>query len=233
MWMHIFTSPQAWGLIGTLVLMEGLLSADNAIVLSAQVSVLPEKQQKKALLYGLWGAYIFRFIVIGFGTALIKLWFIKLLGGLFLVWKVIEFFKNRNKDGEGEEDDAKPSGLAKYIGLFWSTVVSVELMDISFSVDSVMAAFGVSNIVGIVFIGGCLGILMMRGVAQLFTVLMAKVPELEVTAYVIIAYIAVKMLLEIPYIGIELPDVLFFLFLLVSFSITFGIHFARKPKLQN
>ncbi|AQS11574.1 integral membrane protein TerC family protein [Clostridium saccharobutylicum] len=69
-----------------LVLLEGLLSADNALVLAMMVKHLPEKQQKKALMYGIWGAYIFRFLVIGIGTYLIKFTWIKAIGALYLLY---------------------------------------------------------------------------------------------------------------------------------------------------
>ena len=66
------TDPVSWGYIGTLVVMEGLLSADNALVLAIMVKPLPAKQQKKALMYGLIGAYFFRFLFIGIGLFLIS-----------------------------------------------------------------------------------------------------------------------------------------------------------------
>lgn len=68
-WLHVLTSGKDWMIILTLILMECLLSVDNAVVLAAQTKVLPDKsQQRKSLFYGLWGAYLFRFIVIGIGT---------------------------------------------------------------------------------------------------------------------------------------------------------------------
>ncbi|MCJ2389054.1 hypothetical protein HZI63_09385, partial [Limosilactobacillus fermentum] len=71
MWVEVLSDPVSWGLIGTLVLMEGLLSADNALVLAVMVRHLPVKQRKKALFYGLLGAYAFRFVAIGIGVFLI------------------------------------------------------------------------------------------------------------------------------------------------------------------
>ena len=65
MWVEVLSDPLSWGLIGTLVIMEGLLSADNALVLAVMVRHLPFKQRKKALFYGLLGAYLFRFLAIG------------------------------------------------------------------------------------------------------------------------------------------------------------------------
>ena len=95
-WIHVLTSGKDWLVILTLILMECLLSVDNAVVLAAQTKVLPDKkQQEKSLFYGLWGAYIFRFIVIGIGTYLINFWEIKLAGSLYLFYLSFKFFSTK------------------------------------------------------------------------------------------------------------------------------------------
>lgn len=230
MWAEVLTSGEAWGLILSLAVLECILSADNALVLSAFVKPLPKKQQKKALVYGLWGAYIFRFVFIGLGTYLIKLWWIKLIGALYLMWLAIKFFKEKFSGGEEEEEEQREvkGVLVKIFGVFWATVISVELMDLAFSVDSILAALAVSEEVWVLLLGGMIGILCMRGVATFFISLMNKVPELEVTAYVLIAFISIKMGLTI--IHIEIPSIVFIIALVSAFAITFVIHFLRKPK---
>ncbi|KXY51100.1 MULTISPECIES: TerC family protein [Bacillus] len=236
MWKEVLSDPVAWGLIGSLVLLEGLLSADNALVLAVMVRHLPEEQRKKALMYGLWGAYIFRFIAIGLGTYLVKFTIVKVFGALYLLWLSFKFFKERyidKKDADNPEDEAvnvKDGFLARYIGVFWATVATVELMDISFSVDSILASFAVSNEVWVLFMGGVLGILMMRGIAGVFITIIDKIPELETTAYVLIAFIGLKMLLSIDQIGIEINHTVFFSIIILAFVGTFIIHYLRKGK---
>ncbi|MET3209662.1 UNVERIFIED_CONTAM: YkoY family integral membrane protein [Paenibacillus sp. PvR008] len=83
-------------IIVMLVIMEGLLSVDNALVLAVMVGHLPKEQQKKALFYGLIGAYAFRFIAILLGTLLVKIWWIKLVGGAYLMWLVVKYFIDKN-----------------------------------------------------------------------------------------------------------------------------------------
>ena len=150
--------PVSWGYIGTLIIMEGLLSADNALVLAIMVKPLPAKQQKKALMYGLIGAYFFRFLFIGIGIYLIKFWWIKVIGSLYLAYLV---WKHFSKPGESTEahEVKKDSFLVRIFGTFWSTVISVELLDLAFSVDSILAALAVSEKVWILLLGGMLGIL--------------------------------------------------------------------------
>ncbi|WP_139994840.1 TerC family protein [Kurthia sp. Dielmo] len=239
MWLELFTNPVSWGLILTLILMEGLLSADNAIALAVQVKHLPEKQRKKALMYGLWGAYIFRFLAIGVGTILVKFWWIKVIGAAYLLFLAIKFFvqyfemkKNEAlvEEGQEVEEIKKISFLERYVGVFWATVISVELLDIAFSIDSVLATFGVSEQIRILLLGGMIGILMMRGVVQLFTKLMEKVPELEHTAYIIVGFIGVKMLLSV--IHIEITHLWFFAFIVVSIVTTLFINRFKNKKIQ-
>jgi YkoY family integral membrane protein len=232
MWAQVLTDPVSWGLIGTLVILEGLLSADNALVLAVMVKHLPEKQRRKALFYGLLGAYTFRFIAIGIGVFLIKLWWVKVLGGAYLAWLAIKYFLDRKKEQPAEDVEAKGisknSILIRMFGTFWGTVVSVELMDIAFSVDSVLAAFGISNQVWILLLGGMIGVLMMRGVAGVFMKLIDRIPELETSAYILILIIALKMLLSV--IDIHISHEMFFLLLLVTFGVTIFIHFRNKKK---
>ncbi|MEH7094838.1 TerC family protein [Neobacillus vireti] len=226
MWGKVLTDPVAWGLVGSLVVLEGLLSADNALVLAVLVKHLPKEKRKKALMYGMFGAYFFRFIFIGIGVYLVKFWFIKVLGALYLGWIVFKHFRGGEEEEEGPE--FKGSWAVRIFGLFWATVISVELMDLAFSVDSILAAFAVSNEVWVLFLGGILGILMMRTVAGLFLSLIERVPELEDTAFVLIGIIAVKMFVSV--FGYELPHMAFFAILIVAFLATFVIHAINKSK---
>ncbi|WP_108308053.1 TerC family protein [Metalysinibacillus jejuensis] len=231
MWVEVLSDPVNWGLIGTLIIIEGLLSADNALVLAVMVRHLPESQRKKALFYGLIGAYFFRFLAIGVGVFLIKLWWVKVLGAAYLAWLAIQYFIDKAKGGSVEEEieDMKAKGfLMRVFGTFWGTVIAVELMDIAFSVDSVLAAFGVSEKVWVLLLGGMIGILMMRGIAGVFLKLIERVPELETTAYLLILLIAAKMLLSV--IGFEISHVTFFVILIVMFLMTFVVHAINNKK---
>ncbi|MEH6848157.1 TerC family protein [Bacillus thuringiensis] len=229
MWVEVLTNPVSYGLIFSLVILEGLLSADNALVLAVMVKHLPDEKRKKALFYGLLGAYAFRFIAIGLGMFLIKLWWIKLLGAAYLAWLSIKFFIDKYK-GLNEEDEAEgvnTQGLVfRMFGVFWGTVAMVELMDIAFSVDSVLASFGVSEEVWVLLLGGMLGILMMRGIAGVFLKLLERVPEFEVTAYILILIIALKMLLAL--VGFEIGHIAFFGILILAFVGTFAVHYFRN-----
>ncbi|MDR7000257.1 YkoY family integral membrane protein [Neobacillus niacini] len=213
----ILSDPASWGVIGTLVVLEGLLSADNAVVLAVMVKHLPKDERKKALFYGIFGAYLFRVLAIGLGVTLINIAWIKIVCGHYLLWIVFQNFIKKNE----EEDDTH----SKKMG-FWRTVLTVELMDIAFSFDSIIASFGVSNQVWVLFLGGVLGILMMRGVAQIFLTLIEKVSELETTAFILIAVIGLKMIASA--FGFHLDQMVFFSTLVALFLGTFIVHYFRK-----
>lgn len=218
-----FTDPASWGIIASLIILEGLLSADNALVLAVMVRHLPKEQQKKALFYGLLGAYIFRFLAIGFGTFLVKITAVKVLGAAYLMFIA---YKGIFKSHGDEEGETKNKGYG-----FWKTVLMVELMDIAFSIDSVIAAFGISSEVWVLFLGGILGVLMMRGVAQVFLKLIERFPELEKAAFVLIAVIALKMLAGA--FGYHVSHYLFFAVMILVFGGAMVLSTMRRKKREN
>lgn len=171
--------------IFTLALLEGLLSADNALVLAVLVKHLPGAQRKKALRYGIVGAFAFRIICILIAAWLINAWFFKAVGAAYLLFISIQHLVS--KDAHKEE-----AQKAKSMG-FWKTVMVVELTDIVFSIDSILAAVAMSNKIWIVYLGGVLGIIAMRFVAGGFLKLLDKFPGLEKGAYLLVGWIGLKL----------------------------------------
>ena len=217
------SNPVNWAIIGSLVVLEGLLSADNALVLAIMVRHLPRTQQRKALFYGIFGAYLFRFAAIGVGTYLIQIWWVKVVGAVYLLWLAARFlFFNRI----AKEKSAGAASPKTAVMGFWRTVLAVEMMDIAFSLDSVLAALGVSDQVWVLLMGGILGVAMMRGVAQFFLVLTDRYPELNTTAYVLIALIGGKMMLSAFH--VYLNTLLFFCIMALVFCGTFLLHHFRS-----
>ncbi|GEK29527.1 TerC family protein [Furfurilactobacillus siliginis] len=232
-WAAVLTSGNDWLIIGSLVLIECLLSVDNAVVLAAQTTSLTNlREREKSLFYGLWGAYLFRFLIIGIGTYLIDFWIIKVIGAAYLCYLVYRYFhhlvtKRKRHPVDGTAQPVKPRRIAG-LSTFWSVVVQIEIMDIVFSIDSVLTSLAISNNPVVVLIGGLIGILCMRGIAEIIMNLMRRIPELETMAYVLIGVIAVKLFLSIPAIDIEIPAPIFGLFVLSAVGVTFVIHFFRR-----
>lgn len=228
-WGNVITSGQDWLIIFSLVMIECLLSVDNAVVLAAQTRVLPTlKEQEESLFYGIWGSYLFRFLIIGLGTYLINFWEIKVIGAAYLIYLVYRFFKNKFfGHAQTRQVRNRAAGLTGR-KRFWSVVAQIELMDIIFSVDSVLASLAISSNPVIVLIGGMIGIACMRGVAEVIMRLMRRIPELEPMAYFLIFIIAIKLFLTIPAIDIEIPSGIFGIFILLVFVLTIVIHLVRR-----
>lgn len=143
----------------------------------------------------------------------------------------IQFFRKKYilKESDEQRYDEKSSGkLFKIFGVFWATVINVELMDIVFSIDSVLASLAVSTEVWIVMLGGMIGILCMRAIATAIINLMDRVPELETTAYVLILFIALKLILSL--VELEIPSAIFIGFVIISFTITFIVNYLKRKK---
>jgi YkoY family integral membrane protein len=188
-------------IIGNLIIIESLLSVDNAAVLATMVMDLPEKERQRALKYGIWGAYIFRGLAMLFAAFLIQFWWLKLFGGFYLLYLVYDYWKG--KQTETTEDDIlnkESNWLYKRtigsLGTFWATVALVELMDMAFSIDNVFAAVAFTPNIILVCTGVFIGILAMRFIAQWFVKLMEKYPFLETSAFLVIGILGFKLALS-------------------------------------
>ncbi|NTU88034.1 MAG: DUF475 domain-containing protein, partial [Chlorobiaceae bacterium] len=160
-----------------LILIESLLSVDNAAVLATMVMDLPQKQRSAALRYGILGAYLFRGVCLLFAAVLVKIWWLKPFGGIYLLYLVVSWWKGR-KTSSGQDDyfDKQDNWFYRVtvgsLGAFWSTIMLIELMDLAFSIDNVFAAVAFSDNILLIWLGVFIGILAMRFVAQGFVLLM-------------------------------------------------------------
>ncbi|MFP5039338.1 TerC family protein [Parasediminibacterium sp. JCM 36343] len=191
-------------MVASLIVIESLLSVDNAAVLATMVMDLPTEQRKKALKYGIVGAYVFRGLALLFATFLVKFWFLKPLGGGYLLYLVWGWWRSKQKQ---QQDTGKKAvdksgnwlyrAIINYMGSFWATVALVELMDMAFSIDNVFAAVAFSKNIIIIWLGVFTGMLAMRFVAQAFVNLMEKYPFLETSAFAVIALLGAKLLFSL------------------------------------
>ncbi len=185
-------------IILNLIVIESLLSVDNAAVLATMVIDLPKEQRSKALRYGILGAYVFRGICLFLASWLVKIWWLKPLGGLYLLYLAFDFFKGK-ADNNGEEEAINKNENWIYkstvglVGTFWATVALVEVMDLAFSIDNVFAAVAFTKHVFLIYTGVFIGILAMRFVAQAFVKLIEKFTFLETVAFVVIGVLGIKL----------------------------------------
>ncbi|WP_430403753.1 TerC family protein [Fluviicola sp.] len=190
-------------LILGILLLEIILSFDNAAVLATMVKDLPKEQQSKALKYGILGAYVFRGIALILVESILSIWWFKPIGGAYLIYMAVKHFAAKSIQTEIDEEveETKKSfiyrGTVGVIGIFWSTVLAVEFMDIVFSIDNIFAVVAYSDNVVLICIGVFIGILAMRYVAKYFVILMEKYPFLENAAFLVIGILGVKLCLAL------------------------------------
>lgn len=175
--------------IATLILLEGVLSVDNALAMALQVKSLDSPLQRRALLYGMWGAFILRAIAILGAKWLMSIWWLQEAGALYLFYLVIAHFALRRPTHQ-------PAGAGGYRRGFWATIAMVELTDAAFAIDSTLVAVGMSNQLWVVFSGVALGILAVRYAAVLFVKLLQRCPEIEHLGFVLVGWVAVRLFLE-------------------------------------
>lgn len=194
-----------WVLL-VLIGLEGILAADNALVIAIMVKHLPETTRKKALFYGLAGAFVFRFLSLFIISYLADVWQVQAIGAVYLIFisvnHIVKRFVMKQEKAEHNEKTAKESN-------FWITVLKVELADLAFAVDSILAAValavalpptGLANIGGldggqfiVIFAGGVIGLVIMRFAATFFTKLLQTRPGLETAAFLIVGWVGVKL----------------------------------------
>jgi YkoY family integral membrane protein len=215
-----------------LVLLEGLLSADNAMVLAVLVLGLPRSEQQEALRYGIIGAFLFRGLAIIFAAHMIQLSLVKLVGGLYLLWLPYQhFFRGGNAN-----ERRTPVPARAWLGMtaFWATVVKVELTDIVFAIDSILVAVAMSPKLWVVLTGGILGIIAMRLVIGQMLAIVRRYPALVDGAFIIIAWVGIKLLIEyfhaIHVIEFEVPRWLSLGLIAIIFAAAFLYARRRGPQ---
>jgi YkoY family integral membrane protein len=197
----------AWALL-ILIGLEGLLSADNALVLAVIAKHLPEDQKKRAINYGIIMAFVFRFGALFAISFIANVWQIQAIGAAYLLYLGLKHviqakFGKENKNIH--KDDAKEAAGKG----FWPTVGKIALADLAFAIDSILAAVALAlglpdSPLGhfggmdggqfiVILLGGIAGLVLIKFAATWFVQLLEKRPALETTAYAIVAWVGVKL----------------------------------------
>lgn len=199
-----------------LIFLEGILSIDNAAVLGAIASTLPDdkpipwpkplqflahwgqrtlgNQRTAALRVGLALGYVLRGIMLALASWIISVPWIRIAGAVYLVYLGIRHF-GEAYDQSGEDGHQGSDTTATVRG-FWVTVGILEFTDLVFSVDNVIAAVALSNILWVVMLGVAIGIVLMRFAATLFSRLIAWEPMFEASAFLLLFAIGGELILH-------------------------------------
>ncbi len=201
-----------------LIYLEGILSIDNAAVLGAMVSHLPRHdpipwprflrflqrpvqrvlggQRPAALKVGLLGAYLGRGLMLFVATWVIQNRWLLLLGGLYLIKLAVDHLGETPAEARAAAAEARGEPPPRAGRAFWSVVLAVELADLAFSLDNVVAAVALSRQFWVVMTGVALGIVTMRFAAGIFVYLIERYRVLEAAAYLLVLSIGVGLIIE-------------------------------------
>jgi YkoY family integral membrane protein len=186
-------------LLLVLVALEAVLSADNAIALaSISQSLTDEKLRPKALNIGLIFAYILRMALIVTATWVVRYWQFQLLGAMYLLWLVFQYF-TAGKDENGEQKRPQYDSL-------WQVIPIIAFTDLAFSLDSVATAIAVSTDTWLVISGATIGIILLRFMAELFIRWLTEYTHLEDAGYIAVGLVGVKLLLRALYPALDIPE---------------------------
>ncbi len=183
--------------VGVLVFLEGVLSVDNAVVLALLARQVKPHLRKKALTYGLIGAVGFRILALAFASHLMEWNWVKYVGGGYLIFVAGQHWFKKNEDSHKEK---KIDHLS-----FWRVVLIIEMTDIAFAIDSILAAVAISQKLWVVLTGGIIGLILMRFAASWFMKLLDRFPTFEESAYLLVALVGVKLVVD----GLKIPSVNF------------------------
>jgi YkoY family integral membrane protein len=200
-----------------IMILEIVLSIDNAAVLAAMVKELPKNQQKKALTYGIAGAYVFRGLALLFASVLIKLVWLKVAGGLYLMYLAYNALSTNVEQG----GESKMTIKIPFLSALWSTIVAIEMMDLVFSIDNVFAAVAFTPNLWLICGGVFVGILAMRFATTKFVKVLEKNPILERVAYWVIGALGLKLVSSywLHDLNTEAIDAVFSILTLLAFII--------------
>lgn len=179
---------EAIPIIVSLIVIEGLLSIDNALAIAALASHLPGKQKYQALKFGIIGAYLFRGAALGFAAFIIANQWIRLVGAAYLLYLM---GKNLSAD-EGEDVGQHGASPTSFV----MTIVQIELLDLSLSIDNVVAAVALSPKMWVVITGVFIGILALRFLAGYCIRLLEIFPILGKTAFLLVGYVGTILVAE-------------------------------------
>lgn len=187
----------------TLLLLEAVLSFDNAAILAAMVWKLPMKDRRKALLYGLVGAYILRTGAILLAAFLIENPSFKLIGGGYLIFIAVKHFYQlvrHREQSHGKTHEATPGRFWAALGVpaLVAVIIQIELVDLAFAIDQVVVAVAFTEKVYLIIIASMIGILFLRIAAAYISRVMDWLPLLEHMAYIAVFYVGIKLILLHP-----------------------------------
>ncbi|MGI0487821.1 TerC family protein [Pantanalinema rosaneae CENA516] len=198
-----------------LIILETVLSADNAVALAALVQPLPDlNQQQRALNWGLATALGLRVVLLLTATWVMQFWQFEFVGALYLLWLSGKHFWQQFQAETAIALDS-PQPIAPSL---WQIVPLIALTDLAFSLDSVTTAVALSDRFWLVLIGCIIGIVTLRFLAALFVRWLTEFTYLQDAAYLTVFAVGLRLLCKVMQPGIAPPDWIVFAMMAVLFT---------------
>ena len=215
-----FDGADQWGevlaLLPVLVLLELILSADNAVALAAiaRSSRQPERE-RLALNLGIGIALVLRIALIVVAQWVLQNVWVQLLAAAYLVWLVVDHFNKRSRDDDQALEANESRGMSRP---FLNTVLLLAFTDLAFSIDSVAAAVAISDQILLISTGAFIGIVALRFTAALFIRWLDLYPRLETAGFLAVAFVAMRLIVHVVVPSLSQPDWLTLLVVLMLFA---------------
>jgi YjbE family integral membrane protein len=193
--MDQFLHADFWIAVGQIIMIDILLGGDNAVVIALACRRLPDRQRKLGILYGTAGAILLRVILIFFALTLLAVPFLKIVGGLLLVWIGVKLLLPDSDEGHG---DLQASDK------LWGAVKTVIVADLVMSLDNVIAIAGAAESAGgdhkmpLVVFGLLVSIPIIVWGSQLVIKLMDRFPAVITVGAMLLGWIAGTMAVSDP-----------------------------------
>lgn len=212
-------------LLPVLIALEAVLSADNAIALAAIAQGLENpKLQRNALNLGLVAAFVLRITLILTATWVMKFWWVELLGAVYLLWLVFQYFTSDQEDEQHHHHGPRFQSL-------WQAIPIIALTDLAFSLDSVTTAIAISQELWLIITGGVIGIIALRLMAGLFIRWLDEYTHLEDAGYITVALVGIRLLLKVFDDGLVPPEWL--MVTMISLLFVWGFSKRNPPAAEH
>jgi YjbE family integral membrane protein len=187
--MDMFTTPEFWIAVGQIIMIDILLGGDNAVVIALACRNLSPEQRKTGIFWGVAGAVSLRVVLTVFAALVMNLPWLKLVGGLLLVWIAVKLMLPEDEDGH----DIEPSAH------LWGAVKTIVVADFVMSLDNVIAVAGAAHgSLALLLFGLAVSIPLIVWSSQLILHWMERYPSIVLFGAGLLGYVAGQMIFSDP-----------------------------------
>ena len=228
-----FMTAAFWVAVGQIILIDILLGGDNAVVIALACRGLPPPQRKLGIIYGTLGAIVLRVILIAFALALLAVPYLKIVGGVLLVWIGVKLLLPQHEEEHGAIQSSDK---------LWGAVKTVIIADLVMSVDNVLAIAGAAQGAGqahqlpLVIFGLLVSIPIIVAGSQIVLKLMDRFPIIITLGGMLLGWIAGEMAYTDPAVAAYIPPEKFWKYIaaaagaLLVLALGKGLQAARKSE---